>query len=189
MIPDVDAHNVHIQDTNNILLRRLLSLLLYFPRALFGGKKNVFAENVFKYIVARDSLHIATILLFQKGIFLPTYRERVEYIVSHSNTFMSDFDSGFHAFLERCLRIKLAMDFSQSLVSLYADALKYFRLLLIYMLKQNGVAMGKGGSILPVVNKSKKDISFAYVLPCNFFYSLIESQIHFCVFFSFHRKK
>src|SRR3989338_7134424 len=39
MIPKVNAQNRDIEDTNNIILRRLLSILLYFPKELFedGG--------------------------------------------------------------------------------------------------------------------------------------------------------
>ena len=158
MIPRVNVNNRNIKDTNNIILRRLLSILLYFPRELFEDKRMDFAHDVFKYTVARNALDIATVLLFQKGIFLPTYREKIEYIVSNSDKFTNDFGSDFPHFLTRCLKVKLDMDFNQSLMSLFEDTLEYFRLLLVHTLRNNGVDLEMEESLSTLIKKSKKDI-------------------------------
>lgn len=158
MIPKFDVSNLNIKDTNNIISRRLLSMLLYFPRELFLDKKTDFTQDVFKYIITRNALDIATVLLFQRGIFFPTYRERVEYIVSKSDNFISDFGSDFPDFLIRCLKVKLDMDFNQPLIALLEDALKYFRLLLIHTLRSNGVDLEMEKGLSTLIKKSKNDI-------------------------------
>lgn len=158
VIPKFGLENLNVKDTNNIVRDRLLHVLLYFPRELLEGKKNDFSQDVFKYILARNALDITTVALFQRGIFLSTYSERVKYVVANSGTFVSDFGSDFPRFLTRCLKVKLNMDFNEPLMSLFEDVLKYFRLLLVYTLRNNGIDMEKSGSLLPLIRKSKNDI-------------------------------
>lgn len=158
MMPKFDINDRDIKDTNSIVLRRLLHMLLYFPKELLEDRKKDFIQDFFKYVVTRNALDIATVLLFQKGICLTTYKEKVEYIVLRSDDFIDDFGSDFPAFLTRCLKIKLDMDFNQSLISLFEDTLKYFRSLLVYILKNNGVDLGKKEGLLPLIRKSKNDI-------------------------------
>lgn len=158
LIPKFDMSSLNIKDTNNIIIRRLFSILLYFPKALFEGKKPDLAQSAFKYIIARNALDIATVLLFSKGIFLPTYRRRVEYIISKPDDFINDFGPDFPDFLTGCLRIKLNMESEELLADLFEDAIKYFKLLLAYILKKNKVSMGIENSLLPLIRKSKNDI-------------------------------
>ena len=158
MIPEFDAGTQNVKDTNNIILRRLFFMLLYFPKELLEDKKIASAQDAFQYIVARDGLHIATVLLFQEGLFFPTYRERVEYITSKADDFISDFGPDFPDFLTKSLKAKLDMDFSQSLTPLLEETLRYLKLLLSRTLKNNGVdiKMEQGLSIL--LKRTKKDI-------------------------------
>jgi len=158
MIPEFTVKNLDIEDTNNIILRRLLHILLYLPRELFEEKENDSALDVFNYTLARNSLDIATVVLFQKGIFLSTYKERVDYIISKSDDFISDFGLGFSSFLTRCLKIKLGIDPDYPPTDLFEDALNYFRLFLIYTLKNNNIDPGKGESLMPLTRRSKNDI-------------------------------
>lgn len=158
IIPEFDINKLDRQDTNNIILRRLFSILLYFPKELLDSKKIDLTEDVFKYSLARNALDIATVLLFQKGIFLCTYKKRVEYIVKEPGNFINDFDQDMPDFLVRCLRVKLGMDFSQSSITLFADALKYFRMLLVYTLRNNGVNLGTARSPSALIKKSRIDI-------------------------------
>lgn len=158
MIPGFDVKNLDIEDTNNIILRRLFHILLYLPRELLEEKENDSALDVFKYTLARNSLDIATAVLFQKGIFLSTYKERVDYIVSKFDDFISDFGLDFSSFLTRCLKIKLGIDSDYPPTELFKDAINYFRLFLVYTLKNNGIDPGKGESLLPLTRRSKNDI-------------------------------
>lgn len=172
-----------LKDTNNIILRRLFHILLYLPGDLIEGKGSDFKQDIFKYVVARNCLDIATVLLFQRGIFITTYRDRVEYIASNSNEFIDHFGKDFPDFLIRCLNVKLNMDFSQSLASLFEDALKYFKLLLVYTLENNGIGLKKRDNLLPLIERSKVDIfgeanitrtKFEFILKSSNFQTLLK---------------
>ncbi|MEK6732744.1 MAG: hypothetical protein AABY55_03875 [Candidatus Omnitrophota bacterium] len=158
LIPKFDISNLNIKDTNNIIIRRLFSMSLYFPKALFREKKTGISQEAFKYTLARNALDIATVLLFSKGIFLPTYKKRAEYIISKPGDFINALGPDFPEFLTRCLKIKLDLDFNQSLVGLFEDTLKHFKSLLIYTLKNNKIDLKVENSLLPLIRKSKKDI-------------------------------
>lgn len=158
VIPDFSFRNLDMEDTNNMILRRLLHILLYLPRELFEKKGNDPALDVFKYTLARNSLDIATAVLFQKGVLLSTYKEKVDYIVSKSDNFIGDFGPGFPSFLTRCLKIKLEIDSDYPPADLFKDALGYFGLVLAYILKNNGIDPGKKGSLSSLARRSKDDI-------------------------------
>lgn len=156
LIPEFNWGNRQIKDANNIILRRLFSILLHFPKQLFDLEKNNSAREAFKYVLARNSLDIATVILFEKGIFLSTYKDKVDYIISNQSNFINDFGPDFPIFFKKCLKIKLEMDFSQDFLGLFEDTIENLKRLLAYILRKNGVKVNK--SLLSVIKNTKKDI-------------------------------
>lgn len=153
-MPEFTARDLDREDTNNIILRRLLAILLYLPKELIEKRITHSAEDVFKYVLARNAMDIATVALFRKGVFLPTYREKVEYVASHPDDFINDFGPDLPGFLTKCLGIKLRTDLGRSVTDLFGDTVGYFRSILSLILKDNGVSMDPKRGMLPLIGKS-----------------------------------
>jgi len=130
-IPDFPAHLLDLGNTNELILVRLWMQLLYTPLGIINGDPDAYEELVFKYTLARNILEISTIFLANERVLLPTYAEKVLYMAKNYRD-CSYFPPGFTAFLQDCLKTKLAVQatfpseiYYQGLVEGYLALLSY----------------------------------------------------------------
>ena len=114
LVPQVTLSNLNWGDTNEILLRRLWAIMLSMPDSFAFGRESGLSEKVISYLIARNALDLTTVLLPYQGVLLPTYTERVEYLVKHGLGEKLQFlGPDFIPFMKRCLEEKLSLEFDE----------------------------------------------------------------------------
>lgn len=110
LIPDVTIENLDLGATNELLLWGLWSLLLHVPINVVRRRSSSYEDTVFQYSLYRSMLVIPIVFLSCKGVLLPSYRERTEYIATHANQLETDavFGAGFVELIQSALAVKLA---------------------------------------------------------------------------------
>ena len=136
-IPDVTLENLNYRNTHEILYKRLWAILLHLPKRFILGDLSEAERRVTGYILCRNALDITTVLLPHENVLLPTYRQRVEFLVKHYReiSFQPLFGPGLPHFMETCLQRRLDLDFSNiDLVTLYNNTITYLQAAITYLL-------------------------------------------------------
>ena len=139
LLPQVTVEKLDLGNTNELILIRLWNMLLYIPQNVVLGRQSEYENIIFKYIQARNALDITTIFLPNVGIFLPTYTQRVEYILRNCDQlkFQEIFGETFAEFLSTCLKGRRNNEFYYSLIEMYRNTLAGYTCLIKYILQIN----------------------------------------------------
>jgi hypothetical protein len=133
-IPAVTLANLDLQNTNEILYKRLWAILLHLPETFITAPTMNPAEpRVAGYVLCRNVLDAATVLLPHEGILLPTYRQRVAKLRETAPTLSLTpaFGPAFPDFLQNCLDLRLTLQFDKiDLTALYEKTIHYLALAL-----------------------------------------------------------
>ncbi len=115
-VPTVTLKNLDLQNTNEILYKRLWALLLYLPETFVTGQQmNMSEKRVTNYILCRNSLDITTVLLPHEGILLPTYQQRVTKLRDIYNTLnlAHTYGPDFPNTMQKCFNFRLSLQFDE----------------------------------------------------------------------------
>ncbi len=129
LLPYVTIAGLDFKDLNEILIWRLWSMLLYLPQWLLEGRTATRDEELlYRYVVCRNFLDLATWILPRKGVLLASFRERADYLMAHFNEVQDNIvlDADFLDLLNQCMRGKLKLEFSLNARELYYTVVKYF---------------------------------------------------------------
>ncbi|MCX7918587.1 MAG: hypothetical protein N3A72_03045 [bacterium] len=133
-IPEINCDNLDYRELAEVILWRLWAIALYVPRSwLITKPKNGRTEGnnnqeLFNFVLCRNSLDLTTYLLPWEKVLLSSFRERVDYIREHYPDLQLRryFNSSFPDFLNQCLDGKFKFIFPESTEQLYQQTLAYF---------------------------------------------------------------
>ncbi|MDF1512668.1 MAG: hypothetical protein P1S60_02545 [Anaerolineae bacterium] len=113
-IPDVTLKNLDQRNTNEILYKRLWAILLYLPTSFVHGNPGTEAVRVTGYTLCRNALDLTTVVLPREGCLLPSYQQRVDFLVENATHLNLVQELGFHfpSFMQTCLERRRDLDFS-----------------------------------------------------------------------------
>ena len=151
-LPEVHCSNLDIENVNELVLVRLLSLLLCTPRRVVLGTASTYEQLIFQYIQYRNILDVLTIMLPNEGVLLSDYRSKVDYVSQHYEDLSAKefFGSDFSKLMGRCLHGKLHPEFNQDVqdtINLYRVTVKTFRNLIRFIVYQH-----YGSRLMPEFN-------------------------------------
>lgn len=139
-IPEVTLKNLDYRNTNEILYKRLWAILLHLPKRFIVGGLSQAERHVTGYILCRNVLDIATVLLPSEQVLLPTYQQRVTYLKDHylDLSFHTMLGVEFPNFIEICLHHRLNLTFSDmDMLDWYKSTIKYLQRALTHLLPGN----------------------------------------------------
>ncbi len=144
LLPDITLKNLDFKDLNEVLIWRLWAMLLYLPKNLLAGKGRVCEEDIYKYVLCRNLLDLATWILPYRGVLLPSFKERISYLNSSFSKLQDGcfMDKGFLDLMNESMTGKFKLEFNRNLLDLYTTAIHYFVKAKEYLLMQNGVNRG-----------------------------------------------
>lgn len=129
-IAEVTLENIDLKELNETLIWRLLAVFLYTPPELLReGTLSEEKEILFKYLLSRNILDIATWLLPWEKELIPTFQKRTAFIKKHYEELgcFSFLGKDFPLFLGRCLAGKLNLEFKDTEpVNFYGEVVSCF---------------------------------------------------------------
>ncbi len=133
-IPTVTLENLDLQNTNEILYKRLWAVLLHLPETFITGQKmNTAEKRVTGYVLCRNVLDVTTVLLPHEAVLLSTYRQRVAKLKEMYPTLSlaRDFGPAFPEFLQKSLDLRQTLQFDDlDLLAWYEETIRYLALAL-----------------------------------------------------------
>lgn len=134
-MPDITLNNLDYRDLNSIVYKRLLNILSHIPEDLRFERSDEKKASTFNYVLARNALDITTVFLPYQGILLPTYRERVQYVLDNQESapFKKHFSCELADVLRLSLKGKQGLDLDFNTRDLYRKIIKLFRELICFL--------------------------------------------------------
>ena len=139
-IPEVTLKNLDYRNTNEILYKRLWAILLHLPKRFIVGGLSQAERHVTGYVLCRNVLDITTVLLPSEQVLLPTYHQRVTYLMDHYSdlSFHTMLGLDFPNFIETCLHRRLNLTFSDlDMLDWYKSTIMYLQRALTHLLPEN----------------------------------------------------
>ena len=125
LIPDININNLDFKESNEILSYRLWSILLYFPESFFDSKDLSKLNNFFKFIVCRNALDILTWFLPRKGVLLPLYSSRLNYVKKNKDILDESYGRDFYNFIKKCYIVKMDVELKEVPPDYYQNTINY----------------------------------------------------------------
>lgn len=139
-IPEVTPAHLDMGGINELVLIRLWSLLLNFPRQVVYGQSTEFEKLMTRYLLCRNALEIPTILYPNQGILLPSYCERIDALdkVLRMPKVKPYFGYDFEEFMWLALKAKLQPDtlWQKKISTLYQQTIDGYYSLLSFLAKE-----------------------------------------------------
>lgn len=141
LMPAFNPDNLNKQFHNEILLWALWTNILFFPIEILDNK--TVSEKKYswwKYILCKNCLQIPSWLLPLEGVFLTSYKEKINYIDEYYHTLRLSqfFDEAFKKVLNECYSGKTRLEFRNNSVGLYKQVVHYYLAAKRYLLSLYG---------------------------------------------------
>lgn len=157
-IRQVRPNNLDFKDLNEILIWRLWQILLYMPLALVRGQRpSPDQEEIYNYVICRNFLDLLTWRLPFKGILLPSFGKRYEYLREHFSQWQDDavIDEDFVDLSGESMKGKFKIQFNRNCIELYADTIRYF-------IRAKEALTSSSGKIQPYARKLTSNLFHDY---------------------------
>ena len=141
LIPSVNLGSLDFKDLHKILIWRLWALLLYLPRHMVGGRDMTDSQvKSYQYVLCRNMLDILTWILPLKGVLLPSFRQRADYLNAKLASLRDDIlvNEEFAEFIKECMVGKFEIQFCGNVTGLYTKVISYFLKAREYLFNSKG---------------------------------------------------
>ena len=133
--PAVTPRGSDLRLVNEIVLKRLWALCVLLPNTFITGSPGGTAEQARSYVLARNALDLATVLLPHAGILMPGYAARDDVLQARwaQLPFAGTFGNAFPVFMHACLESRRSLALTAPPAEIYAVLLGYIERLLAWL--------------------------------------------------------